>query len=113
MKKQNSQKTWLTLYSIVAILYFIVGISMLIFDKESKFVDGLKLIVTSIIFSYAIFSIKIKKEKYDYSNPKLNLGFIFSVLGASNAPRTPFEILWIIGIILFISGLFLAKRKIK
>lgn len=111
MKKQNSQRTWLSLYSIVAVLYLIVGIAMLTFDWNFKLMDGLKLIITSIIFMCAIFSITIKRIEYDYSNPKLNIGFLFSVIGASNVPKTPFEILWIIGIILFISGLFLAKMK--
>ena len=110
-KPQNNKKTWFALHSIVAILYFIVGIVMLIFDWDSKLIVGLKLLVTSIIFGYAIFLVKIKKIKLDYNNDKLTLGFLISVIGASNISSPFFEVLWIMGIILFISGLFLARES--
>ena len=109
--KKKMKKTWITLYSITAFLFFVTGIAMLIFDWDSKLIDGLKLVVTSIIFAFAIFLIIIKKVELYFNNPKLTLGFIFSIIGASSTLRTPFEIIWIIGTLLFISGLFFARKK--
>jgi hypothetical protein len=98
--KQDFSKSWKFLYSLASILFSVVGLAMIIFD--TRYLYGIQYLITAVILGHAFFL--SKKNKINYSNPSLSLGFIFSVIGLTN-PIFPFG-LWGLGIILFLFGLF-------
>lgn len=74
---------------------------------DNKYFNGGQYLVTAIVFSTAIFLITKNKIKPNYSNPMLNLGFIFSIIGLTSPLGPSLHIgMWALGIIFFLSGLF-------
>ncbi len=107
-KKKNLKKTWMFLWSISAVLFVVIGSTMIIFDNA--ILNGLQYILTSIIFGVALLFMKQKKIHPDFSDPKLSLGFIFSVIGLTSPLGTIMIGMWVLGVVLFLSGLFLIKN---
>lgn len=107
-QKKNFSNTWINLYLIVVILFTIVGTAMIAFDKE--YFNGGQYLFTALMFALAIYLIKVKKIKPNYSDPMLTLGFIFSVIGLTSPIGLSLNIgLWGLGVVLFLQGLFTKK----
>ncbi len=82
---------------------------MIIFD--TAIINGLQYSITSAIFGLTALFTYQKKIKPDFSNPNLNLGFIFSIIGLTSAIEPSMHIgMWALGIILFLRGLFFKAK---
>jgi hypothetical protein len=104
-KEHKFKKTWLTLYTIVGILFSIIGFVMVFIDN--KYFNGIQYIITAIVFFTALILIKKNKIKPNFSNPMMNLGFIFSVIGLTSPIGPSMHIgIWSLGIVFFLGGLF-------
>lgn len=101
----HQTKTWITLYAIVSALFSIIGLVMI--NIDNNYFTGTQYVITAAIYATAIFLIKKKNFKPNFSNPMLNLGFIFSVIGLSNQIGPGMHMgIWSLGIIFFIYGFF-------
>jgi hypothetical protein len=104
--KQNSsfRKIWLVLLSSTSIAIAVIGFVMLIQDQN--YFSGVKLIFTSIVFTFAVVLIIKNKIKPNYLNPMIGLGFVFTIIGLASTLLVSLSIyLWIFGIGIFVFGL--------
>lgn len=108
MIKDSNKKFFPIVYLIVAALFLVVGIVMVFVDHQ--YFRGITYVMTAVFLFVAsyFFLKKFTKEHYD---PKLNLGFIFMIVGQN------FESLgismWALGVIFFIGGFFTILKKEK
>lgn len=104
-EKKDFSRIWITLLSIVAILFSIAGIAMIIFDNAM--INGMQYIITSVIFGGTAFFAKQNKFHPNFLNPLLSLGFVFSIIGLAGNPGLSMHIgIWVLGIIFFLLGIF-------
>ena len=77
---------------------------MIFFDSD--YVKGAQYILTAVMFGIAIFLAKKKDIVLHFSDPRLHLGFTFSIIGLVGLPNTGVYVgVWALGVILFLSGL--------
>ncbi len=104
-EKKDFSKIWITLLSIVAILFLIAGIAMIIFDNAM--INGIQYIITSVIFGGTAFFTKQNKFRPNFLNPLLSLGFVLVIIGLAGNPGLSMHIgIWVLGIILFLWEIF-------
>jgi len=110
-QQKDFRKTWITLWSISTILFAVIGLAMIVFDNA--ILNGLQYFLTSVILGVAVLFTKQKKINPNFSNSKLSLGFIFLVIGLTSQLGPAMIGMWALGVILFLSGLFLTKNNPK
>ncbi len=104
-QKTGFTKMWIFLYSLVAVIFFIVGLVMIIFD--TAIINGSQYLLTSILFGSTAFFLIRKKISINFSNPKLIMGFIFSIIGLAGSDGITMIIgIWVLGTALFFWGIF-------
>jgi len=105
----DQSATWIWLLTIASILFLIIGVVMV--TVNTKYLPGIRYLLTAILFLTAIKKIKNKKiiisDCKNDLKPMFFLGFIFSVLGLSNL-----YVLWPIGIIFFAFAVFHKNKKL-
>ena len=103
----NFKRMWILLLGIVSLLFFIVGLVMILADD--KYFSGFQYLLSAVIFSYASFLIKSGKYSISFRSPDqlvfLSAGVIFSIVGLSINTG-----IWGLGIVLFCAGIFRNRR---
>jgi hypothetical protein len=108
-EKKDFSTIWIPLLSIVAILFFIIGVARIIFD--SAIFNGIQYVITSVVFGVLAFLIKQNRVRPNFINPLFSLGFIFSIIGlVGNTGLSMYIGIWILGISFFLWGI-VAKRE--
>ena len=107
-QKNNPTRTWQTLFVLASVLFIVVGSVMVLVD--TRYFMGAQYLITGIIFAIAFYLSAQKKISLDNLDPKLYLGFIFSVIGLTTQVGIGMTGMWALGIILFVSGLFYSKK---
>ena len=104
-KQTDFSNTWIVLYLLSGMLFSIIGLFMVFLDSD--YVKGGQYILTALLFGTVIFLTKRRKSiVLHLSDPRLHLGFIFSIIGLAGASNTVVYIgIWALGIVLFLSGL--------
>ncbi|MBU0472591.1 MAG: hypothetical protein KKF62_00365 [Bacteroidetes bacterium] len=103
-QKKGFKYVWLSLLLITSIIFLVVGIVMLFVDHSYN--GSSKYLITSVIYFSSFVLIIKNRIKHDYANPIIGLGFVFSVIGLTNAAFISLNIwIWIFGIFIFIYGL--------
>lgn len=98
-------KTWIFLYSVVAAIFFVVGLVMILFDHA--IISGSQYLLTATLFGSASLLFIGKKISFRFSNPKLIMGFLFSIIGLAGSEWISMITgIWILGVALSIWGIF-------
>ncbi|MBN2790565.1 MAG: hypothetical protein JXR69_10285 [Candidatus Delongbacteria bacterium] len=111
--KMNKAKVLKNIILISAILFAVLGIAMMIIDLA--FIKGAQYLITAVIYGLALKKIKDGElspggEK-DKKTVNFNLGFIFSVIGITSPLGSPMFTMWLLGMILFLIGMFHKKKE--
>ena len=114
-EKKDNTKILKIIIMISAMLFVIIGITMMIVDQA--YIKGIQYILTAGIYSLALNFIHkgklILESSKDKRSVNLNLGFIFSVVGITSPLGSSMFIMWALGIILFLMGMFYEKKEEK
>lgn len=103
--RKKFNKTWIILLAIAAVLFAIVGMVMVVVDRN--ILMGSQYLIDTLLFLIVLAKINRKELVLSKDEKRDNffyLGFIFMVIGLNINPGV-----WGVGVLFFLAGLFYKK----